>query len=211
MTSQISPITRQSYRQAAEVLARAFVDDPVSVVTFRNYDPIQRVKALRVDFTAELLECVRRGYPIQAVESEQIVASAAIYPPGTYPLPAWVQLKLLAKSILGNGFYDIRSWLTWLEEVDKLRPASPHYYLEYLGVDTGYQGRGFGSRILRHLAERADEAGVGCYLENANSLNLTFYQRAGFRVVEQREIIGVRVWLMWREPSSKSQKLSPKD
>ncbi len=200
MTLQILPVTRQSYRQAAYVLARAFIDDPVTLASFREYTPKQRVKALEVDFSAELLECVRRGCPICACESGDIVGVAAIYPPGAYPLPNWVQWMLLAKSILGNGFYDIRNWMRWLEEVDKIRPTRPHYYLEYLGVDAGFQGRGFGTSILTQLAIKADDEGIGCYLENANPRNIPLYERMGFQIVNQKEIIGIPAWFMWRDP-----------
>src|SRR5512135_1935102 len=128
MSPQILRVTRQSYRQVAQVLARAFVDDPVTIAAYRDYSPERRVKALLVDFTAELSVCVRRGWPIVAIDDGRMIAAAVIYPPGTYPLPIWMQWMILAKSILGNGFYDISSWLRWLREADKIRPAKPHYY-----------------------------------------------------------------------------------
>ena len=37
----------------------------------------------------------------------------------------------------------------------------PHYYLEYIGVEPEYQGKGVGSAILKHLMRKADEAGGG--------------------------------------------------
>jgi hypothetical protein len=44
---------------------------------------------------------------------------------------------------------------------------------------------------------------VGCYLENSNPRNLPFYERFGFQAGEQKEIIGLPAWLMWR-PAVKS-------
>jgi hypothetical protein len=132
------PTTIQSYRQAAQVLGRAFVEDPVSVALYRNYSSERRIRALTTDFTAEVLLCVRKGSPIQVNEDGNLLAAAVIYPPGTYPLSTWDQSMLLIKSILGNGLYDIRSWIKWLDEVDKNHPTKAHYYLEYLGVELGY-------------------------------------------------------------------------
>ena len=201
------PITVQSYRQAAEVLGRAFVDDPVSVAVYRNFSSEKRIRALTVDFTAEVLLCVRKGYPIQVNDDGRVVAAAVIYPPGAYPLPTRDQWKLIIKSIAGNGLYDITSWLKWLREVDKHHPTEAHYYLEYLGVEPGYQGKGLGSSILSHLIAKADVAGVGCYLENANPGNISFYQRSGFLVTQEMEIIGIPTWFMWRPPATGKTRL----
>ena len=203
MSPQISPITRQSYRQAAKVLGKAFVDEPVSVAVYRNFSPLERARALTVDFSVELAVCVRKGYPIQVCDDGMVFGAAVIYPPGSYPLPKLDQWMFLIRSLLLNGWYDIRSWMSWLDETDKDHPTAAHYYLEYIGVEPAYQGKGFGSILMEHLVEKADLAGVGCYLENAYPRNVPFYQRFGFQVMQEREIIGLPAWLMWREPRGK--------
>jgi hypothetical protein len=45
---------------------------------------------------------------------------------------------------------------------------------------------------------------VGCYLENANPRNTSFYQRFGFQIVSEKEIIGLPAWFMWR-PAQKGE------
>jgi ribosomal protein S18 acetylase RimI-like enzyme len=202
MRNEVLPTTRQSYRQAAQILARAFVDDPVTVACFQNFSPDRRLNALIVDFTAELLVCLRRGYPLQVNDDGKVIASAVIYPPGAYPLPVWDQWLLLIKSILGNGFYGVSPWMRWLAEVEKLHPTKPHYYLEYLGVEPEQQGKKVGSALLRCLFDKADEEQVGCYLENANPRNIPFYQRCGFQIINEKEIIGIPSWFMWRPPGN---------
>ena len=200
MLKEVLPTTRQSYRQAAQVLGRAFMDDPVSDAVYKNFSTDKRVRALTVDFFAEVSLCIRKGYPLQVNDDGKVVAAAVIYPPRAYPLSASDQWMLLIKSILGNGFYDFRPWMKWLEEVDKVHPDKPHYYLEYLGVEPAQQGKGLGSTILQHLIHKADEECVGCYLENANPRNISVYQRFGFQVISEREIIGIPAWFMWRPP-----------
>lgn len=176
------------------------MDEPVSVVIYRNFSPDQRAQALTVDFSAEMVASLHLGYPIQVNEDGKIVAAALIYPPGTYPLPRFEQWIFLFKSVLGNGWYDVRSWVKWLNEVDKVHPTKPHYYLEYIGVDPTYQGMGYGSAIMEHLVAKADQEGVGCYLENANPHNIPFYKRFGFTIANEKEIIGFTTWFMWRDP-----------
>jgi GNAT superfamily N-acetyltransferase len=196
----VIPTTKQSYQQAAQVLARAFVDDPVTIASFPKFSSERRVKALIVDFSAEVLLCIKKGCPLEVREDGKVIASSVIYPPGTYPLPAWDGWLLLLKSFLGNGFYDIRSWMKWLEEVDKIRPSEPHFYLEYLGVEPEQQGKAIGSSILQVLTQMGDDKQVGCYLENANPRNLPFYQRFGFQVIQNKDIIDIPTWFMWRSP-----------
>lgn len=199
---EVIPTTQQTYRQAAQVLGKAFENEPVSVAVFKNFTPEKRVRSLTHDFSVELLVCIRKGYPIHINEAGKIVAAAAIYPPGTYPLPAFDQWIILLKSIFGNGFYDFRGWLKWLDEIDKNHPSEAHYYLEYIGVEPGYQRKGYGSSILEHLTNKADDLGVGCYLETADSRNLPLYQHFGFQIKRQIEIIGIQSWLMWRQPNN---------
>jgi ribosomal protein S18 acetylase RimI-like enzyme len=203
--NDILPVTRQTYRQAAQVLGRAFADEPVSVVVYKNFSRDSRIRALTVDFTAEISLCLRKGYPLQLVADDKVIAVAVIYPPGTYPVSTMDQWKLLTRSIIGNGLYNIKGWLQWLKEVDHAHPKEPHYYLEYLGVDPVYQGRAYGSRILNHLVSKADEEQVGCYLENATPRNIPFYQRFGFKVISEKEIVGIPSWFMWRPPEHKPE------
>jgi ribosomal protein S18 acetylase RimI-like enzyme len=195
--------TRQTYKQAAQVLARAFVDDPVTIASFPKFSAERRIAALTVDFSDELICCIRKGIPLQVNEDGKVIGCAVIYPPGAYPLSAFDQWMLLIKSFVGNGFYDIRSWMAWLDEVDKIRPSEPHYYLEYLGVEPDKQGKAVGSALMQTLARLSDEAQVGCYLENANPRNVVFYQRFGFQVMQSKEIINIPSWFMWRPPQGK--------
>jgi ribosomal protein S18 acetylase RimI-like enzyme len=185
------------------LLGRAFVDEPVSVAVYPNFSPIRRTRALTFDFAAELSVCIRRGYPIQLEQGGKIQAVAAIYPPDTYPLPAWKGWLLLIRSFMGNGFYDFRRWMRWLDEVEKGHPTSPHYYVAFVGVDPAFQGRALGSALLSHITHRADVEQVGCYLESANSRTIPFYQRLGFEILAEKVIVGLPAWFMWRPPVRK--------
>lgn len=198
MLREVQPTTRQTYRQAAQVLGRAFADEPVSVEVFKDFSTERRIRALTNDFSDEILLCIRRGYPLQVNGNGKVVAAAVIFPPGASPFSRFDQWRLLLSSYVKNGFYDIRGWMKWLNEVDQMRPKEPHYYLEYLGIEPEHQGKGLGSTIVQHLIDKADESNVGCYLENASPRNIPFYQRFGFQVISEKEVIGIPAWFMWR-------------
>jgi len=195
---QLAHTGRESYRQAAQVLGRAFTNEPVSQRVYRRLSPEKRLKNLTVDFKGELAVCIRRGEPVHVCQDGKMVASAVIYPPGTYPLGQADELRLLFWTIWGHSPYDLRAWMRWLEEAGKHHPQDPHYYLEYLGVEPLLQGQGLGSMLLEYLTAKADQVHVGCYLETATRVNLPLYQRYGFRIIHEEEIIGLPTWFMWR-------------
>jgi len=195
----IQDTTRRTYRQAAQVLAHAFIDEPVSQRVYHGLTPAQHLKNLRLDFSGELAICVQRGEPLELRQNGSILAAAAIYPPGAYPLSWYDNLRSLVSAIAGHSRYDLRAWLDWLEAVGELHPKIPHYYFEFMGVEPAFQGQGHGSRLLAEAVRRADAAGVGCYLETATRRNVALYERFGFQVSNQIEVIGLTTWSMWRQ------------
>jgi len=194
----IQPTTHRTYRQAAQVLANAFMDEPVSQRVYRGLTAAQHLKNLKADFSGELAICVRRGEPLELRQNGSILAAAAIYPPGAYPLRWYDNLRSLVSAIAGHSRYDLRAWLRWLEAVGELHPKMPHYYFEFMGVEPAFQGQGYGSRLMAEAVRRADAAGVGCYLETATPRNVILYERFGFQIRDQIEVIGLTTWCMWR-------------
>ena len=87
-----------------------------------------------------------------------------------------------------------------LTEIGKNHPE-PHYCLELMGTDPAQQGRGLGAALIEPMVERADDEGVGMYLESSKESNVPYYKRFGFKVTRelQHRRNGPSMWLMWRE------------
>ncbi|GFR51444.1 hypothetical protein Agub_g13737 [Astrephomene gubernaculifera] len=84
-------------------------------------------------------------------------------------------------------------------------------YIAFLATRPEWRGRGLGSRLLRHLTDKADAAGRWCYLEATNEDNARLYQRHGFRTIETKVwtlecLPGRRVMLL---PMSRPPSRSP--
>merc|ERR1719223_1054955 len=62
----------------------------------------------------------------------------------------------------------------------ELAPKAHH--LQFLGA--AVQGKGLGSKLIQVGIERAEKAGVACYLESSNIKNIPFYERHGFKILE---------------------------
>jgi ribosomal protein S18 acetylase RimI-like enzyme len=194
--------------ETAGVLARAFRDDPVAVAILRGLSPEVRIKTLTISFDADLQTCGPRGCPLQVDQDKIAGAAIIIHRPDMYPLPVSAQTGLLWK-VFTKGLVTSWSpssfgrWLKWLAAIEKKHPAEPHYYLEFVGIDTPFQGKGLGSLLLQRLVGWADEEGMGCHLETGNPRNVPLYRRFGFQTTAEEEIIGVHTWFMWRPPVSR--------
>ena len=70
-----------------------------------------------------------------------------------------------------------------MEELGSYYPEEPHWFLPTIGVDPAWQGRGIGSRLMKHAVDKCDDAGKRAYLESSNPRNISLYERHGFKVV----------------------------
>jgi ribosomal protein S18 acetylase RimI-like enzyme len=70
-----------------------------------------------------------------------------------------------------------------LEQMDRLHPRGPHWYLPWLAVDPCHQGAGLGSRLLARSLAHVDADHLPAYLETPNPRTVALYQRHGFAVV----------------------------
>jgi hypothetical protein len=52
--------------------------------------------------------------------------------------------------------------------------------------------------MMRVFCARMDAAGEDAYLETDKPINVRFYQRFGFEVVGEQQVLGVTNWFMLR-------------
>ena len=80
-------------------------------------------------------------------------------------------------------------------------PATPHWYLAFVGTRSAARGRGLASACISEVTQRCDTSGDGAYLESSDLANVPLYERHGFRVTAEVAIQGgPTVPLMWRDP-----------
>ena len=176
----------------ADMLARSFHDDPVSV--WEHPDPARRPRRIARFFAGRLATLVPHELTWTTAERD---AGALWAPPDGWAVPPGELLR-------GFGALTPRRapLVMWgLGGVERAHPRETHFYLAVLGVDPPSQGQGLGSRLIAPGLALCDREGVPAYLETAKARNVGFYERHGFRVT--REMVlprGPRVWLMWRDP-----------
>jgi ribosomal protein S18 acetylase RimI-like enzyme len=71
---------------------------------------------------------------------------------------------------------------TLFDRMGASHPRDPHWYLPLIGVNGPFQGRGYGSALLRHALAICDSQGMAAYLESSNPKNVPLYRRHGFEL-----------------------------
>jgi GNAT superfamily N-acetyltransferase len=180
----------------AEMLSRAFQDDPVKVDLLP--DPARRAAQ-----GPRLFETFAGFHlPHGEVYVTDALEGAALWdPPGHWRVPARRIATSLPRAVAIFGRRLVRN-LGVLRDIERAHPREPHYYLAVLGTDPQHQGRGIATALMAPVLEQADREGAGAYLESSKQSNLAFYARFGFVVTGEYVFRGggATVWFMWRDP-----------
>ena len=200
--TQAIPLVPQRMREAGEVLARAFHDDPHWSWVF----PCEARRAQVMPWFMAALANYCRKHGEAYTTAGKIEGAALWLAPGKYP-ESVVQMILsgLAPVPLKFGPAAFRRLMRSQSHYERLhkRDVPPrHWYLPTLGVDPPRQGRGIGGALLQPVLRRADAEGLWCYLETEKQENLPFYQRHGFEVATEGDLpkAGPHFWTMTRKP-----------
>jgi GNAT superfamily N-acetyltransferase len=182
-------------RTLAEVLATAFVDDPV--VGWMFPDAVRRRELLTNCFEVEITAGIAHeaAYAIGTVEG-----GAVWVPPEALEKPEEEVAAFVSHYLRAAGEFSDRV-LQLLEFLDERGPSEPHYSLELIGTRPEDQGRGLGSALLGPVLTSCDRDRIPAYLWSSNPRNLPFYERHGFKVTEGAVLPGgPPAWQMRREP-----------
>lgn len=193
--------------QVAEVLARAFQDDPLYQHIFP--DSYERSRSLNRLFGAVIVYALRYG---QAQTTTMLEGAACWLSPGNTRVTFWRMLRtgLGFQRAVARMQVDVRRQLlgalTHSDEIHRRLMNGPHldshWYLWALGVAPDSQGTGIGGRLIKPVLDQSDREGDPCYLETTNERNIPFYQTWGFEKRNEELLlgVGVKVWSMIREP-----------
>jgi len=174
MTDMILPAKPAELPHVIETLAQAFQTDPA--LSWIVPDPDHRSRALRGLFRALAPADARVGVALRSTEDE---AAALWRAPGRAHSGGIEFLRTVIPLVATFGTALPRG-LKVQAGIDAHRPRGRFWYLHYVGVRPGYQGKGHGGRIIRAQTEVADVEGLPCWLETATAENVPLYERLGF-------------------------------
>lgn len=199
--TEIVKLEDHHVRPAADVLARAFMEEPTAVHLFPN--PADRAEKSWALFAALLRFGMRFGEAVTTAGG--VVGAAAWAAPGKWQVTeeqaaeaGFLELPALIGDEAASKFFDMYMVLSGYHAAD----APPnHWYGVVGGVAPEARGRWLGHALLRPLFQRADEEGAYYYVETTDPGTMALYTRSGgLRVLRDLNVYGVRVWTLLREP-----------
>lgn len=188
----IGEVGRAEMGLATGVLVRGMRDNPLHGAAFGE-DPVGRTRSLG-RFFGGFLQIMQRA-PMCARSGGRIVGVLGLSPPGMCQPPPRQAIRLVPALLLPGPATTVRT-LRWLSRWQRHHPREPHWHLGPVAVEPELQGRGIGGSMMERFVEVVD--GDAAYLETDKPENVRFYERFGFEVVDEAEVLGVPNWFMWR-------------
>jgi len=209
LTPSIAALDPADRHGAAVVLARAFCDNPLNMAVIGAADAGRRLRSNLHGMRSLVPAAADHGEVLVARSAGRLAGVLIAVPPGAYPLPP-PPLARRIRCLLGQGWRVATRWGRVFDALHAHHPDTPSWYLGTLGVDPAFQGRGVGTALLERWLERVDRKRNAAYLETDIAANVRFYAGAGFDLEGEIDVLGIRIWRMWRPaPAAETRTGSP--
>jgi len=186
--------TMGDYAAVSATLARAFYDDPV--FSFLLPDDATRLKKLETVMGLFFKLGLGHGACYTTDNFESITLWR---PPNGWHVPFLAYIVNGPKLLSTFGAKVFRS-LAVVDMMEKIHPQEPHWYLQTIGTDPKFQGKGYGGIIMRDRLAAVDAAHMPCYLESSKDTNIPIYRNFGFELTGEIQVPGgPKIWPMWRK------------
>ena len=185
--------------EAIEVIVRGMRDNPNIIAAFGPDSDVRHRKLHRLFGATAASEVPGRDRDLLVARGPEgsILGVCGMMPPGRCQ-PGLARQLRLAPSLLALGPSSAGRTMKWLGAWSGHDPDERHWHLGPVAVDVQLQGRGIGSELMRAFCEKMDAAGEEAYLETDKEINVRFYEKFGFEVVGEEEVLGVPNWFMTR-------------
>jgi GNAT superfamily N-acetyltransferase len=190
--NDVSPARPEQEPLLRSLLAAAFFRDPVWLTLLPDEDerarllPLFFAHMLRIGFCYGSLSVAGdppAGLALWLPPGREVVSFARDIRAGGLSLLARVRPRILLRAMAMQSA---------INRAHGELMRGPHWVLALLAVDPAAQGRGVGRGLLRSGLDRCDRSGLPAYLETQNERNGPFYERAGFRLLDRRPLVGSR-------------------
>ena len=196
-------LTKAQIKPAAEMLARAFQEDPLIGYFFPDASERKNKSSYIFEFLIRYGVLYGEVYAI----SPNLEGVAVWLPSEKADVSFWrmmrsgglLMIPKISKEVIGRQRY----FSQYVTPMHKRHAPFCHWFLQTIGVDPMFQGKGYASTLLKAMFARIDAEHLPCYVETQNEKNVSIYQHYGFKVVEEVIIPGTEIshWAMLREGS----------
>ena len=174
--------------ESARILSIAMLDNPIHYAVFKSSDEKARIE-IEKDFLKLLNE--NPGIVFIAKEKRNIIG------------------VMRMKSCSGKNTIHVKEALkdedsiewrksTWLNEWASIEPQDQHWTLGPIGVLPTHQGSGVGATLMKRFCKEVDACQARGYLETDKDINVSFYEKFGFKTISESVIFDVKCRYMLR-------------
>jgi GNAT superfamily N-acetyltransferase len=143
-----------------------------------------------------------RGVVLGATVDGRLAGVCAMARPGCCQ-PGVIEKLSILPALLPYGAGTIRRLSRWTATWAQHDLRQEHWHLGPVGVDPPLQGHGVGAALINAVCQDMDQRGACAYLETDKVENVSFYQRFGFELRGQANVLGVANWFMIRPPGGR--------
>ena len=186
----IATLEPERIGEAARVLASAFVTNPVNVGAF-GAAQLER----NVVFFDRVLRAMKGPKFVSLVDGRIVGAIHWVDSPACQ-FSSIERLRMTPGLVRGIGIRSTRRLISWTSTWARRDPREAHLHLGPIGVAPEFQGRHLGHELMGRYCEALDRSGALGYLETDRPENVSFYQRFGFVVSGQADVLGVPNYFM---------------
>jgi GNAT superfamily N-acetyltransferase len=178
------------------VLARAFVGNPLHIAAF-GWGQL----AVNEAFFRFALAALK-GTKLAALAGDRLLGVVHwVEAPACQPASAaGLRIGPEMAAVLGAG--PARNVAAWLSAWSRRDPVEPHLHLGPIGVEPEAQGRRLGRALMEAYCAECDKRGILGYLETDRCENVAFYERFGFDLAAEAQILGVPNYFMRRRATA---------
>lgn len=184
MNVSITESQSEQTQDVADILARAFYDDPLHRFLFPGQ---RRMDVLRSYFKASISDAMRHGKVLVAGGLQGTGGAAILLPAQAHPLSLPRLLKFTPTAVKAAFYYPSRAVkiVKSIGMIEGVHKRYEHAYLSSIGVEANCRGQGVGGKLLDAVFDYSEGLRQAIFLETWTAANRDWYQRHGFDVVEE--------------------------
>ncbi len=191
------PIANVEAQTIGKVLGQGFADDPVNGWVFGDNNE----KAIAA-FYSRMAKSKYQSEGFGHLDEQNRGASLWLPPSANKEISPLASLVLGLSIVKTAGFTSLQNGIRYDLGMEKHIPKDPYYYLFAIATTPAGRGKGVGGQLMEAGLETVDAAKQAAFLESSKEVNVSFYRRFGFEVIEKVSPASgcPPLWLMWREP-----------
>lgn len=203
-SNSIIHLQKDQIKPAAEMLAKAFIDNPMFALFIPN--TAERAKKWPYLFQFQIRYGMRYGEV--HTTSSRLEGAAIWFPSDKVKITIWRSIRCGVLPMIPKvGWKLLRRMETidnYARSIHRRHAPFKHWFLAILGVEPHLQGSGYASALLKPMISRIDHDNLPCYVETENMKNVSMYQHFGFKIVEEFKIPGydLKLWAMLRDKAT---------